>query len=614
MDNTTTDRRIGHIIDGRYRLTGLIATGGMAAVYEAFDQRLDRTVAVKIISEAHADTDEFLAAFRQEAKTIARLSHPNVVGVFDQGSHEGLPYVVMELVKGITLRDLLNQRRYLSVPEAVEITRQTLEALEAAHSTGLIHRDIKPENILLKEGGKGDRVKVADFGLAEAIQSLGTDGQGRGPNPDKPLLATAAYVAPELVLYQPARPQSDVYAVGVMLFELLTGEVPFDGEDPGQVAQRHVSEDIPSPKTLRGDVPQSLANLTLAATRRDIDQRPVDAGDFGRRLQHIKTANPTTTIGPRPTQNISTAKTTYVPMAQRSGSSPAAQTWMKIGLVAGVLLLLAGLGWWAGFGQYTDTPSLLGQDRETVEEYANERGFTIEFDDGAYSNRVPVDDVFAQEPAAGDRIRSGGTITVTLSLGPEQFTMPDLAGASEEEALNALAKDVNAEVIVVNGYSDTVPQGHVISTEPGAGRTVNSGSAVEVMISDGRAPVTTPEVLSLSEEDARASIERAGLTVGEVDSRYSDSIPEGHVIEQSPRGGEGIGVDGVVDLVLSDGPEPIQVPNVTDMSIEQATEELESLGFVVRVFDLINGDTVFRQSEEAGSTAPKGSTIWIWVR
>lgn len=613
MDNTTTDRRIGQVIDGRYELTGLIATGGMAAVYEAFDQRLDRTVAVKIISEAHATTEDFLTAFRQEAKTIARLSHPNVVGVYDQGSHEGLPYVVMELVKGITLRDLLNMRRYLSVAEAIEITSQTLEALEAAHSTGLIHRDIKPENILLKDGGRGDRVKVADFGLAEVIQSLGS-GDGQGASPDKPLLATAAYVPPELVTYQAARPQSDVYSVGIMLYELLTGEIPFDGEDPGVIAQQHVNQDVPSPKTLRGDVPQPLANLVVSATRRDPAQRPADAGDFGRQLSSIKISNPTTTVpGPRPTQQISAAETTYVPMAERPGAPTSRQTWMKVGIVAAAILLIAGLGWWAGFGQFSEAPSLLNQSEETVEEFAEERGFDVEFNDGEYSDSVDAGQVLSQDPDVGERIRSGGTITVTLSLGADQVTMPNLAGSSEEEARDALG-NINVDIDIDNEYSDTVPEGDVISTSPDAGQSVRGGSAVTIVVSEGRAPLNTPEVLGLPEDDAREAITGRELTVGNVEYTYSDTVPAGDVIDQTPDPNSGIGPDDSVDLVVSEGPEPVRVPDVLGEDLEDATEILEEAGFSVDVVTLAGGGEVFSQSSDGGEIVERGSTIFLVVR
>jgi eukaryotic-like serine/threonine-protein kinase len=242
--NTATGNRAGALVDGRYRLRRRIADGGMASVYEALDERLDRTVAVKIIAEPRPGAPFSVAAFAQEAKTIARLSHPNVVAVYDQGAHDGLPYVVMEYVPGTTLRELLNRRRRLRIDEAVDVCAQILEGLQAAHDIGLVHRDIKPENILLKEGGRGDRVKVVDFGLAEAVRA------GADARRDGPLLATAAYVAPELVRGDAASPSGDVYSTAILLYELLTGEVPFDGPDPAKVAQRHLTEDVPSHDTI----------------------------------------------------------------------------------------------------------------------------------------------------------------------------------------------------------------------------------------------------------------------------------------------------------------------------------------------------------------------------
>ncbi|GAA1669220.1 Stk1 family PASTA domain-containing Ser/Thr kinase [Glycomyces endophyticus] len=598
---TTTGDLTGALVDGRYRLRRLIAQGGMADVYEAHDERLDRTVAVKMITAGRRGGFD-LKAFTHEARTIARLSHPNVVAVFDQGVHDGLPYVVMEYVPGTTLRDLLNRRRRLRIEEAVELCAQLLDGLQAAHDAGLVHRDIKPENILLKNGGRGDRVKVVDFGLAEAVHG---DRDTGGP-----LVATAAYVAPELVGGMPATTASDVYSTAILLYELLTGEVPFDGPDSGAVARRHVEEDVPSPQLKAPDVPEGLAGLVTAAAARRPGQRPVDAGAFLRRLQAVDLGHVPGSTGkvPRPTRAVQT--TMVVDQAKPRRNWKALVT---LGLIAVALVSVATAGWWIGIGRYTSTPSLLDQDRDTVAAYAEERGFEVDLVDG-YSSSVPIGGVVSQDPEVGDRIRQGATITVVVSLGPERYAVPDLAGRTEEEAREALAA-FDAEVAVEREYSTEFTEvGEVTRTDPPAGEEVKAGAPVTLYVSDGFPPLQVPDVVGLAEDDAAAALEALELVVGDVATRHSDSIPAGSVIEQTPAADAPAGPGDEIALVVSDGPEPVEVPDVLGMDIEEATDELEGLGFTVKTAQIWFTGTVFDQSLDAGTEHPKGSEIWLWAR
>ncbi|MQM24325.1 Stk1 family PASTA domain-containing Ser/Thr kinase [Glycomyces albidus] len=597
---TTTGDLTGALVDGRYRLKRLIAQGGMADVYEADDERLDRTVAVKMITAGRAHGFD-LTAFTHEARTIARLSHPNIVAVFDQGIYNGLPYVVMEYVPGTTLRDLLNRRRRLRIEEAVELCAQLLDGLQAAHDAGLVHRDIKPENILLKNGGRGDRVKVVDFGLAEAVHG---DRDTAGP-----LVATAAYVAPELVGGKPATTASDVYSTAILLYELLTGEVPFDGPDAAAVARRHVEEDVPSPQLKAPDVPEGLAELVASAAARRPGARPVDAGAFLRRLQAVDLRHVPGTTGqvPRPTRAVQTTMVVDHPKPRRNWKALA-----TLAALAALFVSVAAAGWWIGIGRYTSTPSLLDQTAETVEAYAEERGFDVELVED-YSASVPIGEVVSQDPEVGDRIRQGATITVVVSLGPERYPVPELAGKSEEDARAALAA-FDAEVTVVHEYSVDFGAGQVTRTDPPAGEEVKAGTPVTVYVSDGFPPLNVPDVVGLSEADAAAALEAEGLVVGDVTRRHSDTIPEGSVIEQDPAAAAPAGPGDEVGLVVSDGPEPVEVPDVVGMDIEEATEELESLGFTVKTAQIWFTGTVFDQSLDAGSEHPKGSEIWLWAR
>jgi beta-lactam-binding protein with PASTA domain len=597
---TTTGDLTGARVDGRYRLERLIARGGMADVYEAQDERLDRTVAVKIITNA-AVAGFDVKAFANEAKTIARLSHPNVVAVFDQGVHEGLPYVVMEYVPGTTLRDLLNRRRRLRLEEAVELCGQVLDGLQAAHDAGLVHRDIKPENILLKNGGRGDRVKVVDFGLAEAVHG---DRDTGGP-----LVATAAYVAPELVNGKPATTASDVYSTAILLYELLTGEVPFDGPDSGAVARRHVDEDVPSPQLKAPDVPDGLAELVTAAAARRPGARPVDAGAFLRRLHavDVRPAKGSTGKVPRPTRVVQTTMVVDPPKAKRSWKAL-----LTLGLIAVLLLGVAAAGWWIGIGRYTSTPSLLDQTQESVAAFAEEEGFEVDLVDG-YSESVPIGGIVSQDPGVGDRIRRGSTITVVISQGPERYQVPNLAGMTEDKAREELAK-FDAEVEVEREYSADYEANQVTRSDPPAGEEVKAGTPVTLYVSDGFPPLTVPDVVGQTEDAAETALETEGLVVGTVTRSFSDTIDKGLVISQTPAGQDPAGPGDTVDLVISDGPEPVEVPDVEGMEIGEATEQLEGLGFTVKTAQIWFTGTVFDQSLDAGTEHPKGSEIWLWAR
>ena len=288
MDTTVADTLIGTTIDGRYRITGRVARGGMATVYTAADERLERTVALKIIHPSQAHNVHFVDRFTDEAKTIARLTHPNVVAVYDQGRFRGVPYLVMEYVHGRTLRDLLNRRKRLSPVEALAILEQMLAAIAAAHRAGLVHRDVKPENVLVAEAPSGGLanlvdsvVKVADFGLARAVEASGADRDGQ-------LMATVAYVAPELVTDGHADARTDVYSAGIVLYEMLTGQVPYDADEPVDVAWQHVDNDVPKPSSVVHGIPSALDDIVVRATRRDPGARPTDAGALLAEVQVVR--------------------------------------------------------------------------------------------------------------------------------------------------------------------------------------------------------------------------------------------------------------------------------------------------------------------------------------
>jgi beta-lactam-binding protein with PASTA domain len=632
MDTTVADTMIGTTIDGRYRITGRVARGGMATVYAAVDERLERTVALKIIHPSQATNVHFVDRFTDEAKTIARLTHPNVVAVYDQGRHEGLPYLVMEYVQGRTLRDLLTQRRRLSPVEALAICEQMLAAIAAAHRAGLVHRDVKPENVLVSESPSGgvanlvdSVVKVADFGLARAVEAS-TDESGK-------LMATVAYVAPELVTEGHADARTDVYSAGIVLFEMLTGRVPFDGDEPVDVAWQHVDNDVPSPSAVVRGLPSVLDDLVGRATRRDPGARPTDAGAFLAEVQVVRddlgAANVETALLRQvPARHAAAGATAVVPtlaavdrppwarlpqqaappriqrnfpgtrqrLAQLLGAGDRRRALIVLAVALMVISVL-GSTWYVTIGRYTESPQLVNMTKAQAEQKAARDGFALIYGDGRYSETVARDTVLSQNPRAGDRVVKGGTIELFLSLGPERYPVPDVTGMElaaargQLEATKLKLKEGTAQ------YSDTVPQGVVISTDPKADTSLKPGSVVTVVVSKGRAPITVPQLTGRNINEVRAQLQQLGLTAIE---QYKDSDqPADTVIEQSPKPGAGVDKDAEIKLVVSKGPPLIALPDLTNQPCQQAIQALQKLNLRVRVDFNPNGIV---RSQQPGPT------------
>jgi beta-lactam-binding protein with PASTA domain/serine/threonine protein kinase len=643
MDTTVADTLIGTTIDGRYRITGRVARGGMATVYTATDERLERTVALKIIHPSQATNVHFVDRFTDEAKTIARLTHPNVVAVYDQGRHLGLPYLVMEYVQGKTLRDLLTQRRRLNPVEACSILEQMLAAIAAAHRAGLVHRDVKPENVLVAEapsGGPGNLVdavvKVADFGLARAVEASGADDSGQ-------LMATVAYVAPELVTDGHADARTDVYSAGIVLFEMLTGKVPFDGEDPVEVAWQHVDNDVPAPSTVVRGLPPALDDLVARATRRDPGARPTDAGALLAEVQLVRddlgaqnaetallrqvpaspsrhSAMDATALVPAvtPTDRPSWARLPEQATRQQPRGSTFASTGRQPGAtrmdrrrvlllsaVAVMVLVVIGSTWWVTMGRYTDAPNLVNMTKPQAELYARQHHFEIFYADGSYSETVPKDTVLDQKPTATEKVVKGGTLTITLSLGPERFPVPDVVG---HELAAAQGELDSANLKLKQGpkqYSDTVPEGSVISTDPKSGTQLKKGDTVTVVVSQGKAPIEVPNVVGGNINDVRSQLQGLGLSVNE---RYKDSDkPADQVIAQTPAPGSGAAQDATVTLDVSKGPPTVAVPDVSNQPCQQAQQTLQQQGLQAQLN--VNPNGFVRQINPAPGTQVPGQTV-----
>ncbi|MGV3562105.1 MAG: Stk1 family PASTA domain-containing Ser/Thr kinase [Nocardioides sp.] len=680
-----TDREPqGQLLDGRYLVGPRVARGGMASVHEAVDQRLHRTVAVKIMHPGLGDDGDFAARFVREARAAARLSHPNIVAVYDQGDDDGTLFLAMELVTGHTLRDTVTKEAPMPPARALALLEPVVSALAAAHRAGIIHRDVKPENVLIADDG---RVKVADFGLAKAI---GTDTQHTATG--GVLIGTVSYLAPELVSEGTSDARADVYAVGVMLYELLTGSKPHEGETPIQVAYKHVHEDVPAPSLRVPGIPAYVDALVARATARDRTQRPADAGVLLRHVHRVSNALAAgvsedveltqdltpllaavaaagvdtdeppaadqhrlgdtapevwepeeladlAALGVLPGSAGDTEATTVVAPGGRSVAAPARpdaarptspspggtaahparrRRWRGPVALLLALLLAAGVGlgaWWFGWARYTTVPTVLGQTETSAVAELEEAGFEVDLADGVYSESVDRGDVVSSSPGPGDRVLPGETVTLVLSLGVEKYPVPALEGLTEGEARDAL-EEVSLEVgRVKEKFSETVESGRVIRHDPGEGRQLRPGSAVDLVVSKGRKPINVGDWDGEDADGAQAVLERKGLVVDRAQEQFDDTVPEGAVIAQTPQSGTLFRGD-TVTLVVSLGPELVEVPNVRAQGVESARQELEALGFVVQTVNAsgyLGLGFVFSQDPGGGQSVPRGSTITLSI-
>jgi len=643
------DPFVGRVLEERYRVGARIARGGMASVYEGTDLRLDRTVAIKIMHAGLGDDEAFAARFVREARAAARLSHPNVVAVYDQGhddAGDGVLFIVMELVTGHTLRDTITKESPMAALRALALMEPVLSALGSAHRAGLIHRDIKPENVLIGDAGG---VKVADFGLAKAISAETQHTSTKGV-----LIGTVSYLAPELVVEGKADARADVYAAGVVLFELLTGTKPHAGETPIQVAYKHVHNDVPPPSSLVPDLPAYVDALVARATAREPSLRPADASVLLHQVHRVSHAlangvrdDPELTqdLAPmmvagagtspdiwddaelaqilEPSPSVHEHTTSYpqalpppprppeqpTPAAERPRRSRRGPVLLVLALVLAVLI--GGGAYWLGWARYTSTPGLIGLSQSEAEAKLDAAGLKVDYSDPAYSEDVPEGQVVETDPSPGSRVLDNGTVTVTISLGPERYDVPRLRGSTEDEGQDALL-DLKLEYDeTVLRFSEDVAEGLVIGTNPKAGTTLKPGDSVDLIISRGRKPLRVGDWVGKDADRAISVLEARGLEPKVVE-KHSDTVAEGDVISQDPTSGTLFQGD-EVELTVSLGPELIEVPPVRGSSVDEATDALEDLGFDVETRSFFPDPLglVVSSDPGAGELAPKGSTITL---
>ncbi|MGY1813161.1 Stk1 family PASTA domain-containing Ser/Thr kinase [Blastococcus sp. SYSU D00820] len=663
MDTAVTDPVVGLLLEGRYRLEERLARGGMSVVYAATDLRLDRTVAVKVMAEHLAHDPTFVDRFTREARAAAMLSHPNVVSVSDQGSDQGLVYLVMELVRGRTLRDLLQARGRLTVGEAFAVLEPVLSGLTAAHRAGIVHRDIKPENVLIGHDGV---VKVADFGLARAVAGTGQTSHTGGV-----LIGTVAYLSPEQLERGRADARSDVYAAGVVLYEMLTGHPPYGGDTPLAVAYQHVHHDVPAPSDEVPGLAWQVDELVARTTRRDPAVRPLDAGAFLADLEDVRkdvgvprvpvptgrssagpgTLRPTNRptrpkhpsdpgragdpgtevlgsgtrpggrgsrtsmlpgMGAGPTTDVGDARP---PLARVRPGVPEHVRRRRTRLAVAIVLLLAvtvgAVGWWLGSGRWTQVPELVGADKDTAIGRLQEADLDPVFADEQFSETVPAGVVISADPDGGDAIR-GSDVELVVSKGPERFVVDAaLVNQPRDDVLAALA-DVPVVISVVEDFDNDIPIGNVTGFEPEAGTQLQRGQPLTVFVSKGHEPVAVPDVVGLTPEAATTNLQALGFTVTQTTGRSADVDP-GEVMAVSPAPGEAAPYGSQVTIQVSEGLPQVTVPDVTGLSEADAVAALQAAGLQAEVTNFIAGDRVRSQSPRGGEVVELGTTVDILV-
>jgi serine/threonine protein kinase/beta-lactam-binding protein with PASTA domain len=649
---------IGRLIDGRYQVRSRIARGGMATVYLATDLRLERRVAIKIMHGHLADESNFKERFVQEARSAARLAHPNVVNVFDQGQDSDMAYLVMEYLPGMTLRDLLKDYGTLTTEQTLDIMDAVLGGLAAAHKAGIVHRDLKPENVLLADDG---RIKIGDFGLSRATSANTATGQA--------LLGTIAYLSPELLTRGTADARSDIYAAGIMMYEMLTGAQPFVGDQPMQVAFQHANDQVPRPSVVNPSVPRDLDELVIWATAKNPVDRPTDGRAMLEQLRLTEqrmSATQAATTGVQRTVVMPAALSPEVALAQTqafqntgltsaltaparvppphtapgqaaAGRSPSpspssdrlkasAAVRRRRGFVVTAIIILlvalaGGTGWYFGIGPGAQLtiPDVTSESPDTATEILTDMGLVVSRVDEA-SISVPAGSVIGTDPTRGDRVDRESAVTLRVSTGPTPLPLPQVIGLNQDEAKNALEQakftvgdttqvftsDVDAG-IVIDAYS---ADGVTSLAVDGSTEGISYGEAqpVSLLVSAGG----VPDVAGMSVDDATSTLQSVGLSSAPGDKVFSDSIAKDSVI-QAVAPADPVHPGDTMSLLVSAG----AIPDVSGQSVEEATATLQSAGLKATPGEEVYNDSVAKgrviQASAPGDPVHPGDTMSLQI-
>jgi len=616
---TTQDTLSGTLFAGRYRIARKLGGGGMADVYLAEDQELGRRVAVKMLHSRYANDDQFVERFRREATHAAGLSHPNIVSIFDRGEFDGSYFIVMEYVEGRTLKELIRSRGLCPVPVAIAYTRQILAALRYAHRNGVIHRDIKPHNVIVDSEGV---VKVTDFGIARAGASQMTE--------EGAIIGTAQYLSPEQARGAPVDQTSDLYSTGIVLFELLTGEVPFTGDSPVEIAMKHLSETPPAPSDLRPDVPTDLDLVVVRALAKEPADRYQSAAAMDADLETVarggrvaaETAEAATMVlsGERAIDATAATQVVRRPLQPYEPPDRSKSLWPWL-LGIGALLALLIAAWFLyepikDQFQGADTvavPYVVGIQAALAVEDIEDEGLVPQVRRVSNSD-VEEGVVFAQDPQEGTRVDPGDVVRIDVSSGKPEVTIPSVVGQTSEDAVAELTRaGLVAQVVEVNSDRE---EGTVTGQAPSAGLVVVEGTQVRINVSKGPRPVTIPSVVGLPYDQASAELQGAGFDVSRIDEDSDQA--EGTVTRQTPSGGSEGSRGSTVTVYVSRGPTTSAVPDVTTQDVSIAQTTLENAGFRSRVvledvFDPAQDGIVTAQDPIGGSQAAPNAIITLFV-
>jgi eukaryotic-like serine/threonine-protein kinase len=610
-----TEVDTGTLVDGRYRIARRIGSGGMADVYAAEDTHLGREVALKVLHRRFAQDQEFVERFRREAKAAAGLSHPNVVGVFDRGEHEGTYYIAMEYLAGRTLKDIAAAEAPLPQRQVIDIGVQVLQAAGFAHAGGVIHRDFKPHNVIVDAEG---HAKVTDFGIARAGASEMTETGS--------IMGTAHYLSPEQAQGHSVTAASDLYSIGVMLYEMLAGRLPFEGDSAVAIALKHLSEQPTPLSVLRPDVHPALEAVVMAALAKDPAQRWQSADDFAQGLEAARAQIVAA-------DNGGDGTAAFAPIVLPAGddgddgpppvAAPVARPeekrrrwpWFTIGILA--LALLGALVWLIASGALTtekrNVPRVTGQQLVGARAELERAGFEVL--ESRVQSRQPVDQVVDQDPNAGEEAEVGSEVTLEVSEGPPVVPVPPVEGLREPQAI-AEIEEAGLEVTVDREFSDDVRDGFAIRTVPREGAEAREGQRIRLIVSNGPEQISVPDVTGLSQGSAESELQNAGLRTA-VQEEESDE-PEGNVTAQDPAGGSSVDRGTTVTITVSTGRPQADVPNVVGLSQRDATAQLGNAGLAPAVREQTTNDpaedgVVIDQRPGAGSEVDEGTQVLIII-
>jgi eukaryotic-like serine/threonine-protein kinase len=612
------------VYTNRYEIVRHLARGGMAEVYLAHDQLLDRRVALKVLFPEFARDPAFVQRFRREAQAAANLNHPNIVAVFDWGEEDGTYFIVMEYVEGRSVREAIQSDGPLYPNLAADLASDIAGALGYAHRNGVVHRDVKPGNILLTPQGQ---VKVTDFGIARAAgtsESLTQTGS---------VMGTATYFSPEQAQGLPVDNRSDVYSLGVVVYEMVCGVPPFSGESPISVAYKHVREEPPKPTVVNPDVPVALENIILTAMAKSPEARYASADDMRADLARFRRGEQTTavplmavpvggadvTVG-NPQMDKVYDRTTVgtvvpsptIPTAPRRSAAP------FVLVLIGLLVLLAGLGYLLakqlsgdGGGSLVTVGNYIGRQEKDARLLIEDDGLKVEVSTETNEQR-PLGEVFDQDPKPGIKVEEGETVKLLVSGGKGEVQVPDVAGETLDDAQSRLA-DAGFQYRVIQETSDSVDPGKVLRTDPAAGSLVEKGSEVKLYVSAGKEQVVIPDVSGLDQVDASNTLGAKSLSVERV-FQPSDTVDAGKVIGTNPAAGQSVAKGQKIQLIVSSGKDQVSVPNLYGRTQSEAMNDLQALGLtgtVRSVFacDPTSSGKVIAQSPSAGSKVDKGSNV-----